>query len=188
MSRTLLASLSLSLGVLASCEHDTVAPNRSPVGGATNDVVSQAASAAGSVVPTTVHGVNFQVKTQLDQSFCIQVESGTIEGRGLTMQQCGLADTQRWAFPWYSDGTIVIVESQGMCLDGHLTRGVLGVPMTVAQCGTGGDWRFAYTSQALLQNEKNRRCLQIPQAAANAPVSLADCDPTKQNQLWVVSH
>ena len=132
--------------------------------------------------------MNFQIKTLADLNFCIEVDKGVSEGRLITLQQCGLTDSQRWALPLYNDETNAIVESQGMCLDGRFTQATLGFPMTVAKCGSGDRWRFTYTSVSLIQNAKNQKCLGVAGAAANAAVAIVDCDATKKTQQWLITH
>jgi hypothetical protein len=90
-----------------------------------------AAADGGAATPTTAHGANFLVKSQLDSNFCIQVGSGINEGRTITLVQCGTADTQRWAFTWNADDTNSIVDTQGMCLDGRTRKGGDGLALPV---------------------------------------------------------
>ncbi len=153
-------------------------------GAAEGQITTEAATAT----PSTIHGVNFQIKSQLDQTFCVQVEPGTTEGRTITLQQCVAADTERWAFTNNSDDTNIVADSQGMCLDSRGRKAGDGLALPVSKCKFTDIWRYAYTSQATIKDIRSGLCLQVPQAAANAPVSLATCDPTIQNQLWVVTH
>jgi hypothetical protein len=143
---------------------------------------------AAAQTPTTAHGANFLVKSQLDATFCIQVGAGTNEGRTITLVACGTADTQRWAFTWNADDTNSIVESQGMCLDGRARKGGDGLALPVQKCRFNDAWRFTFTASGLIKDVKNNKCLSIPGAAANVAVSLADCDETKKTQLWKLAH
>jgi|SoimicmetaTmtLPB_FD_contig_31_1881727_length_1223_multi_5_in_0_out_0_2 hypothetical protein len=162
--------------------------------GATILVLSPEASSAGGrahlvTTPTTIHGVNFQIKTQFDTNFCIRVESGTTEGRTLTLQQCAaIDDAERWAFSLQVDDTNQILDSQGMCLDGRYRRANDGLPLPVAKCQSGPAWRFVYLGTGLIQNVKNGKCLFVAGAAANAPVWLKDCDTSFDGQRWLVTH
>ncbi len=147
-----------------------------------------ATAAPAAVSASTIFGVNFQVKTQVDPNYCIQVASGTTEGRTITMQQCAAADTQRWVFTHNSDDTNIVADSQGMCLDSRSRKAGDGLALPVSKCKFSDLWRYAYTSQATIKDIKNGLCLQTSGAAANAAVSLATCDATKKNQLWVITH
>ncbi len=95
---------------------------------------------------------------------------------------------RRWAFTWNADDTNLIVDSQGMCLDGRFRTANLGLAMPVAKCGFKEVWRFAYRSLGLIMNVKNNKCLSVPGAVSNAAVSLVTCDDTRQAQLWMLSH
>ena len=142
--------------------------------------------AASNLPATQAHGVNFQVESQLNTSFCIQIESGTNEGRSLTMLQCGSQDTQRWGFSWYASGVNQMLDSQGMCLTTRGHKVGDGLALAVQLCrGDRTEW-LTYTSLGLLEFATG--CLQIASAANNIPVSLATCDATKQSQLWLVTH
>ena len=146
-------------------------------------------SAATPPEPSQVHGVNFLVKSQIDTSFCMQVATGTQEGRLVTLQTCSNADSQRWGFTWNDDDSNFIVEEQvGMCLDGHAPKGSEGLALPVARCQTGAAWRFVFTSAGLIESVRNGKCLSVAGAASNANVSLADCDATRQGQLWTIGH
>jgi hypothetical protein len=141
-----------------------------------------------STPPTTAHGTNFLIKSQVDSNFCIEVANGTSEGRTITLQQCGGADTQRWALPLNSDDTNLIIDSQGLCLDGRFTKGDEGLPLPVAKCGPGKTWRFVFNSAGQLMTARRNLCLSVPGAASNAVVSLEPCDATRLGQLWALAH
>ena len=142
--------------------------------------------APAALTPTTAHGANFLIESQLDTAFCIEVQPGTTEGRTLSLHQCGGADTQRWAMTDNADVTNLLVDSQGMCVDGHF-RG-LDHALTVNSCQFGKVWRFAFTEAGSLVNERNGKCLSIPGAATNAIVSLATCDVSRLGQRWTLAH
>ena len=130
--------------------------------------------------------MNFQVKANADTNFCIEAEGGTAEGRTLTMQQCGSADTQRWALADYVSGVNQMLDSQGMCLDVRGRKAADGVQLAVHLCRGDRAEMLTYTTLGLLEYATG--CLQIPGAAGNAQVSLAVCDATKLNQQWLVTH
>jgi hypothetical protein len=156
--------------------------------GLAQDRVAEAAGDSGATTPTTQHGANFQVKSQIDNNYCIQVAGGTNEGRTITLQQCGTTDTQRWDFTWNNDDTNLMVDSQGMCLDGRTRKGGDGLAIPVAKCRFGDAWRYTITASGLIKDVRSGACLSVPGASANAAVSLAACDETKKGQLWKLSH
>ncbi len=154
-------------------------------GAAEGQITTEAATAT----PSTAHGVNFQIKSQLDQFFCVEAAPGTTEGRMITLQQCSATtDAQRWAFTNNSDDTNIVADSQGMCLDSRGRKAGDGLALPVSKCKFTDIWRYAYTSQATIKDIRSGLCLQASTAAANAAVSLATCDPTIKNQLWVLAH
>lgn len=139
------------------------------------------------ITPSTAHGTNFQIKSQVDNNFCVQVGSGTNEGRTVTLQQCSSADAQRWAFTYDKDETNLIVETNGMCLDSRAVKPNTNTAVPVMKCQFGEAWRYTYTASGLIKDVKLNKCLSVPGAAANAAVSLADCDEKKKGQLWKLS-
>jgi hypothetical protein len=147
---------------------------------------SQAADGATALPATTIHGLNFEIKTQADLNFCIEADPGSAEGRTLTVQGCSGFETQRWAFPWYSSGVNQLVDSQGMCLNVRGLKVDNGEYAVVEGCRADRAEFLTYTSAGLLMSAKG--CLVIVTAAANAHVLLATCDATKATQRWVVSH
>lgn len=138
--------------------------------------------------PTLAGSANLLIKSQLDSNFCIEVGSGTGEGRTLALEQCGLADTQRWTLTRNADETNLIVESQGMCVDGNQRPADAGLPLPVDMCRMGAPWRFSMDASGLIQNGKSGKCLSIPGAASNVAVSLAECDENKPTQRWKLAH
>lgn len=138
--------------------------------------------------PSTVFGVNFLIKSQQDANFCIQVTNGTTEGRTISLQTCGGADTQRWVLTHNNDESNLIVDSQGMCLDARSRKGGDGLALPVQKCRFGEAWRFAVLGTGQIRDDKNAKCLQVPGPASNAVVSLADCDAAKPNQKWTLAH
>lgn len=141
----------------------------------------------GAPPPTTVHGANFLVKSQLDETFCINVAGGTAEGRTLSLAACSTADTERFAFTWNNDETNSVVDIQGMCVDARNRKANDGKPVQVMKCRFGDAWRFSFTAAGQIRDVKNGKCLAVPGAAANAAVVLVDCDATKKGQLWKVT-
>jgi hypothetical protein len=135
--------------------------------------------------PTTAHGTGFQVQSMLDTSFCIDVAAGAAEGRPVTLSQCTAAASQRWGFTWNTDQTNLLVEYQGMCLDGRKPKP--GVAATVAQCRFADPWRYVFTAEGLVQNVKTGQCLTIPRAGSGAAVYFDVCDITRTAQLWKLS-
>ncbi len=156
--------------------------------GATTSGAEGSGGSAAPLDPSQIHGVNFLIKSQIDTNFCIQVENGGLPRRTVTLQTCGFADQQRWAFTDNKDGTNLILDSVGMCLDGRFKPARLGLAMTVNTCSFSPERRFVFTAEGLIEDPANGKCLSIAGAVGGAAVSLADCDPLQQGQLWNAAH
>jgi hypothetical protein len=134
--------------------------------------------------PTTAHGTNFLIKTQLDNGYCMEVASGTAPGRTIALMPCSNAEPQRWALTWNDDDTNLLVDTQGMCIDARLRTTSQGQAASVQRCRFGDAWRFTYTPVGQIQEVKNGRCLSVAAAAGSVPVVFAPCDETATGQLW----
>ena len=154
--------------------------------GLAQEVASGGAGAA--TTPTTGWGTNFLIESQIDNHYCIESQGATNAGRPVTLQQCSTTSFQRWALPHLSDETNLLVEDQGMCIDGHFKKANVGLAVLVQPCGTGRVWRFTFTAAGQVMDVADKTCLSIPGASANAAVSLAPCDETVKGQLWKLAH
>jgi len=138
------------------------------------------------VTPTTNHGGAFLIQSQLDRNYCIQVDAGATPGRALSLQQCNSTlPTQRWTFTWNSDQSNLLVDDQGMCVQGRKPQ--VGVPMTVDYCRFGSVYKFVYTSEGLIENVLTGQCLSIARAGSAAAVFFRPCDPTQKTDVWPIS-
>ena len=152
---------------------------------AASNTATAAVPLAAVTTPTTAHGTGFQVHSIIDTSFCIDVAAGATEGRQVTLSQCTAASSQRWGFTWNTDQTNLLVESQGMCMDGR--KPTAGVAASVGYCRFGDPWRYVFTPEGLIQNVKTGQCLTIPRAGSGAAVYFDFCDATRSAQLWKLS-
>lgn len=158
-------------------------------GAATSAYQASAATQVAAVVlpPTSGHGSNFLIKSQADDGYCIEVGAGLDEGRLLTLQQCGTADTQRWTLTWGADDLNEMVEAQGMCVTvkGHKLND--GLPLAVVRCHQNRAEALTFTASGQLAFA-NGGCLSIPGAASGVAVSRTPCDESKKTQLWKLAH
>jgi YD repeat-containing protein len=138
--------------------------------------------------PSTAHGVNFVLKSQIDNNFCIDVAAGATEGRKVTLSACGTVDTERWALTFDADGQNAMIDSQGMCVDVRGLKGNDGLPVSVYKCHFGENERFSYNATGQIVEVHSRKCLSVAGAVVGSAVSLADCDVTKKGQLWKLAH
>jgi hypothetical protein len=194
MSKVMAAALALGLGILTACRNDVGSSLDKATGvGSTGaqsalDDGPDLAIVSALGITTSIRGVSFVIKSQIDNNFCIESQNGAIAGRTVTLQICGGSDFQRWGLPLFSNQTNIIIDQEGFCLDGHFSNATLGAVETVEECQAGGRFHFAVLPTGQIQNVKNQKCLQVPGAASNASVSLANCDATKLNQLWSFTH
>lgn len=174
----------LSLALL-SCSKDAMAPARANGG-------ESFPSAAAVLTPNAVQlaaasiifGANFQIRSQLDNNFCIKVADGTSEGRTLALAQCAGVQTQQWMFTQNRDDTNFLVEAAvGLCVQAERVGNNPSPVVDVAKCGA-RDERFIVTVASQIQSVRRGTCLSVPGAAVAAPLSQAPCDETKKTQLW----
>lgn len=133
-----------------------------------------------------VHGVGFQMKTVLDETFCIGANADTAtEGRTVFIQKCTGAETQRWTFTDGADGSSVIVGSQGMCLDIRNHRSGDGTPIQLWRCHYGNNQRFRVTPTGRIREVQSGKCLTIGKTVADrAAVFIDECDEQRSQQTW----
>ena len=136
---------------------------------------------------TTIHGTEFKLETLVDQNFCVTTDNGTAEGRETHLQQCG-SSFGLFTFTDNSDGSNLIVDSQGMCLDGRFRTRDAGLPLKVVSCRFSDRFKWSYLANGEIQNALNGLCLRVPGAAANAWVTLGICDASKPEFRWLVTH
>jgi hypothetical protein len=134
----------------------------------------------------TVHGVNFMIKTVLDETFCIEASAATgQEGRQVYITQCNGRENQRWTFTDGADGSSVIVGHLGMCLDirNHKTKD--GVPLQIWRCHYGANQRFTVTPSGRIKEVQTGKCLTIGKVAGDhKPVFIDECDEQVREQTW----
>ena len=150
----------------------------------TGGAVMMAGAVSATATPTTAHGTYFLFKSAIDNNFCVDVAPGATAGRAVSLSACGTADTERWTLTDNADGTNLVVDSQGMCLDkaGRVVGD--GTPLEVFACGFQSHQRFRYTADGLIQDKTTKDCLSVPLAATGAAVSLATCDNTVSGQIF----
>jgi len=137
--------------------------------------------------PPTVHGVNFQVKTLLDETFCMDAEIGNgQEGRRVTIGKCTGRGNQRWTFTDGADGSSVVVGDLGMCLDIRNHRVKDGTPIQIWRCHYGTNQRFVVTPSGRIKEVQSGKCLTVGKgpAAEHKPVFIDECDEQVKEQTW----
>jgi hypothetical protein len=145
-----------------------------------------AASVAPHATPTTAHGGGFLIRSGVNQNYCVDVVAGATQGRALSLSACSQNASQRWTFTENADGTNVIVDSLGMCVDAAGRKAGDGVALRVVRCSFVKAQRASYSSVGRIQVSGTKNCFSVPQAHAGAPVFLATCSsaaPLEQFRL-----
>jgi len=146
---------------------------------------ADAASApAVSSAPPLVRGVNFQIKSVIDEIFCMEANGPGATTPAVQLARCTGRVEQRWTFTDGSNGSSVVVGKGGMCWD--MDHGVKGTkPLQVSTCTYRGNQRFTVTPAGLLTEVQSAECLTVVPATTSGAVFLDRCqDPAVEAQLW----
>jgi hypothetical protein len=151
------------------------------VAGAIGVTVGEGTSAH---TPPLIHGVNFQVKTVVDNTFCVETNTGSQSGLSIYLAKCNGHETQRWTFTDGADGTNVVVGSLGMCLS--INHNVATNPAQISSCNYGTNQKFTVTAAGEIIEVRSGKCLTTSAAAAEQdPVFLATCSAkVLKQQHW----
>jgi hypothetical protein len=151
-------------------------------------LVAGAIGVASAHTPPLVHGVNFQVKTVVDNTFCVETNTATPStGPSIYLAKCNGHETQRWTFTDGANGTSVIVGSLGMCLS--INHNVATSPAQIASCTYGSNQRFTVTPAGEIIEVRSGQCLTTSAVAAEKdPVFLTTCSAEVQRpQHWQIT-
>ena len=134
---------------------------------------------------STAHGEGFQIRSQLDPTFCIDVAAGATQGRPLSLSAClqGL-QTQLWTFTNNSDGSNLLVDYMGMCVDTAGRKVGDGLALKVRKCSFVSSQRFQFTSVGRIQVTGTTKCLSIPRAAPAVAVFLETCNSSNPREVF----
>src|ERR1700730_7274481 len=90
-----------------------------------------------------VHGVNFMLKTVLDETFCVETDVAVSATPSVYLAQCTGRANQRWTFTDGEDGSSVVGGDRGFCLKAE--RGAEPEKLGIATCDYHTDQRFTVT-------------------------------------------
>ncbi len=125
--------------------------------------------------PSTAHGEYFQLKSQKDSTFCIDVDPQGTPGRSLFLSVCTAALSQRWTFTSNADGSNLLVNSQGFCVDAVGRTPGDGVALQVNHCNFAKSQRLHFTDAGNIQIGGTKNCLSYPRPGSGAAVFLQAC-------------
>jgi len=141
-------------------------------------VLGSSAAAAGVhllATPSTAHGGGFQIETQKDTTFCIDVAPGGTPGSTLSLSMCAPYASQRWTFTSNADGSNLLVDSQGFCVDAAGRTPGDGVALQAVNCSFAKSQRLRFTSVGSIQIGGTKNCLSFPRPASGAAIFLDSC-------------
>jgi hypothetical protein len=130
-----------------------------------------------------VHGTNFQMRTVLDESLCVEHNAAASSVPQLYLARCtGLAN-QRWAFTDGRDGANVVINNVGMCWTA--VHGPREEVLHVETCDYHVEQRFTLTAAGLIKLKGSDDCLTVDFPVVGAPVLIVDCaNPAVRGQYW----
>ena len=131
-----------------------------------------------------VHGVNFMLKTFLDETFCVETDVAVSATPSVYLAECTGRANQRWTFTDGEDGSSVVVGDRGFCLK----VGNRPEPETlgIATCDYHADQRFKVTPAGLIMERHSDDCLTVSSPIlSNATIFVEECqDPMVPVQVW----
>ena len=134
--------------------------------------------------PAIIHGINQQIKSLADLSYCIDTDDATSITPSLYLAVCTGRGSQRWTFTDGADGTSVIVSDLGLCLS--VETGPTPHRLGVAPCTYHSDQRFGVSPVGMLVPKFTDHCatIAVPPVAGEL-VYIEDCaGPTSRSQIW----
>ena len=134
--------------------------------------------------PPLVHGVNFQVKSLIDETFCMEANGPTATTAAVQLARCTGRVAQRWTFTDGASGSSVVVGNDGMCWDvDHSVKGPK--PLEVSTCTYRADQAFVVTPAGLIEDVQSGDCLTVTPPTTSGAVLLDRCqNPAVPAQLW----
>ena len=134
-----------------------------------------------------VHGVNFMLKTVLDETFCLETDVAVSAAPSVYLAPCTGLRNQRWTFTDGEDGSSVVVGDRGFCLKvGHRPE---PERLEIAACDYHADQRFNVTPAGLIRERHSDNCLTVRSSTLNgAVIPVEECqDPAVAGQIWRVA-
>jgi hypothetical protein len=131
-----------------------------------------------------VHGVNFQMKTVLDESLCVENNAAVSSVPQLYLARCTGRPNQRWAFTDGADGSNVVVSNLGLCWTaGRRSQQDM---LRIETCDYHSEQRFIITPAGLIRRKVSDDCLTVDSpAVVGSPVLVVDCsNPAVRGQFW----
>jgi hypothetical protein len=130
-----------------------------------------------------VHGTNFQIKTVMDESMCVENNAAVSSVPQLYLAHCTGLPNQRWSFTDGRDGSNVVINNLGMCWTADDRRHEEA--LQIETCDYHSEQRFTITPAGLIKLKGSDDCLTLDSADAGAPLLIVDCaNPAVRGQYW----
>jgi hypothetical protein len=131
------------------------------------------------------HGVNFMIKSDLDQGFCMDARGGEAkEGTQVFVWRCHGRENQRWTLTDGVDGQGAVIGIGGLCLDVRGRRSGDGTPIQLWKCHYGDNQRFRFEHDRIVETHSGK-CLTIShEIKEGAAVFIDDCGEHHRHQMW----
>jgi hypothetical protein len=138
--------------------------------------------------PLQPKGANFLIESAADTTACMQANYGGAP-TSVTVETCNDAnDSQRWFMAQAADGSTVILDIVGACL--NVSAFASGGSVDVAPCTFKvATQHFVYSTSTTdaWQNEAGRFCLTVVSVVPGSSVFVDHCRGT-EGQSWVLTH
>lgn len=132
-----------------------------------------------------VHGADFQVRTLVDESFCIETDVAmSTPAPHVHLAKCTGAQGQRWTFTDGADGSSVVVNDLGFCLT--VESGPEPRMLTVESCDYHSEQRFTVSAAGQLMPQHTDDCLTVSASVVPGnPIFVAECQNSMvRERLW----
>jgi hypothetical protein len=130
-------------------------------------------------------GVNFTIHTSADTNFCYTNVPVPQLNRTTSIQQCAPNDSQHWTFAQSVDGSSVIVDGSGQCLEASKKANKMA---EVNPCTFLAPEHFLYTAKGNIKTLSGSMCLEDAAATSDAAVAFDPCVKGLTTQIWILGH
>lgn len=132
---------------------------------------------------SAVHGVNFMMKTVLDETFCLETDVAVSTTPRVYLAPCTGRRNQRWTFTDGVDGSSVVVGDLGQCL--MVEHGPRPERLAIAVCDYHTDQRFTVSPSGLIQEKHSDECVTVNSPVNGEPVFVEECGAQLvREQTW----
>jgi hypothetical protein len=131
-----------------------------------------------------VHGTGFQMKTTVDESFCVETNVAVSATPQVYIARCTGRTNQRWSLTDGEDGASVVVGDLGLCL--VTERDSREPTLEIEPCDYHSDQRFTVTPVGQVMRKHSDECLTVDDPIAiGSAIRVEECQsPNVKAQTW----